>query len=186
MDPHSVNNSPGGPGANPDWAQTQSAATFGPQSGMGYVYADYNSATGFNNISNYLISPLVTFSNGDTISFWTRTVDVVVSPDRLELTYNTDGSTAPTSFTNPLITINPNLTFTGYPSVWTQYSATISGLAGPTSGRFAFWYNPTTGGPFGNHSDYIGVDDVSYTAVPGPASLALVGLGVLMTGRHRR
>lgn len=180
----SVNNSPGGPGINPNWNMTQSVTVFGPQSGAGYATANFNSSTGANDISNYMISPLVTFNNGDTISFWSRTVNTPSFPDRLVLTYNTTGSTLPADFTNTLLTINPTLTTAGYPNTWTQFSATITGLGGPTNGRFAFWYNPTTGGPSGANSDYIGVDNVVFAPAPGAA--ALLGLGGLVAARRRR
>ncbi len=160
----SVNDSPGGPGTNPNWQVVNSGGVFAPFSGATYAFANYNSSTGANDISNYLISPLVTFNNGDTITFYTRTVDFPAFPDRLELVYNTTGSTLPADFTNVLLTVNPTLTTAGYPTTWTQFSATITGLAGATAGRFAFHYNPTTGGPSGTNSDYIGIDEVNYLA----------------------
>lgn len=161
----SVNDSPGGPGAFPDWlVRNDGGGTAFPAfGGSAYAYATFNSSTGANDISNYLISPLVTFNNGDTISFYTSTV-VTLFPDRLRLVFNTNGSLLPASFTNVLLTVNPTLTVGGYPTTWTQFTATISGLNGPTAGRFAFHYNPTNGGPLGFNSDYVGVDDVAYTA----------------------
>jgi len=161
----SVNNSPGGPGTNPNWQVRGEAvpAVFPQNSGAGYAFANFNSSTSANDISNYLMSPVVTFSPGDTISFFTRTVDSVGFPDRLELVISTAGaSSSPASFTTSLVQVNPQLTLTGYPSTWTQFTATV---AASGSGRFAFWYNPTGGGPLGSNSDYIGVDDVVYTAV---------------------
>lgn len=73
-------------------------------------------------------------------------------------------------FTTLLLTINPTLTTTGYPAVWTEYTITVSGLAAPTpAGRFAFRYWVTNGGPLGANSDYIGIDNVTFTSVGGPA-----------------
>jgi hypothetical protein len=180
----SVNNSPGGPGSNPNWQVRNDGTVFPAHSGSTYAFANFNSSTGANNISNYLISPLVTFNNGDTISFWTRTVDVPAFPDRLALVFNTTGSILPADFTNTLLTVNPTLTTAGYPTTWTQFSTTITGLGGPTNGRFAFHYNPTNGGPSGANSDYIGVDTIEY--VPAPATLALLSMGGLLAGRRRR
>jgi hypothetical protein len=183
----SVNVSPAGPGSSPDWAQTSgSVGNWLPQSGAGYAAVGYNATTGANDISVYLISPVVSLTNGDTISFWTRTWDTVFYADRVALVYNTDGSSSAASFTNTLLTVNPDLTTTGYPSEWTQYTATISGLTESVTGRFAFHYNPTNGGPSGNNSDRIGLDDVTYSSVPAPGSLALLGLGALISGRRRR
>lgn len=62
----------------------------------------------------------------------------------------------------------------------------MSGLAGPTSGRFAFRYFVTDGGPAGANSGRIGIDDVSYTAVPEPGTLAVLGLGLLAARKRRK
>ncbi len=184
----STNNSPGGPGTNPNWNWRNEAipAVFPAFEGGGYVYANYNSSTGANDISNYLISPLVTFNNGDTISFYSRTVDSPFFPDRMALEISTNGGVNPADFTVTLLTINPGLTTTGYPNAWTLFTGTVTGLGGPTAGHFAFHYNPTNGGPAGANSDYIGVDAVQYTSAPAPASLALLGLSGLIAGRRRR
>jgi hypothetical protein len=182
----SVNNSPGGTGTAPDWAQNDGTTSWAPQAGAGYATIGYNATVNAGDISVYLISPLVSFNNGDTITFYTRTWDTPFYPDRMAVVYNTDGSTDPASFTNTLTTINPNLTTVDYPTAWTQYTLTLSGLPESTSGRFAFWYNPTNGGPLGNNSDRIGVDEVTYSAAPAPGSVALLGLGGLMIGRRRR
>lgn len=174
-----INNSPSGVGTNPHWAVTNNPAELAPLAGAAYAFANSNSVFGANNISNYLISPLRTFQNGDTISFFTRTVDAPLYPDRLALVMNTTGSTLPAHFTTTLLTINPNLLTTGYPSVWTQYTATISGLSGPTPGRFAFHYNPFNGGPLGLNSDFVAVDNVTYFSV---GSGAIATNTVLGTG----
>ena len=183
----SVNNSPNGPGSSPDWAQTPgSVSNWLPNSGAGYATIGYNATIGAGDISVFLVSPVVSINNGDVISFWTRTWDSVFYPDRMALVYNTDGSADPASFSNTLLTINPDLNGTAYPTEWTQFSATITGLTESVNGRFAFWYNPTSGGPSGTNSDRIGVDDVTYSAAPAPGSLALLGLGALVAGRRRR
>ncbi|MCB9876889.1 MAG: choice-of-anchor J domain-containing protein [Planctomycetes bacterium] len=173
----SVNDSPSGPGLNPDWQVRNDGAVFAAFSGTTYAFANYNSVVGASDISNYLMSPLVALSNGDTISFYTRTVTAPAFPDRLELVYNTTGSTLPADFTNVLLTVNPTLTTTGYPSVWTQFTATITGLSGPTAGRFAFHYNPANGGPTGTNSDYVGIDEVVYTNVGGATLATNTSLG---------
>lgn len=183
----SVNNSPNGPGTNPDWVQTPgSVGNWLPYEGTGYATINYNATVGAGDISVYLISPVVHLSNGDTISFWTRTWENVSFPDRLALVYNTDGSIDPASFTNTLLTINPGLTTTGYPTAWTQYTATVSGLPESVNGRFAFWYNPSDGGPWGSNSDRVGIDSVVYNAVPAPGSFALLTAAFVVCGRRTR
>jgi len=135
-----------------------------------YIAANFNNTAGTGTISNWLMSPERTFSNGDIISFYTRTTDSPAYPDRLQLRLSLNGSsinagatsTSVGDFTLLLIDINPTLTTTGYPNTWTQYTATISGLAAPTSGRVAFRYFVTNGGPTGTNSDYIGIDNFQY------------------------
>jgi hypothetical protein len=133
-----------------------------------------------------MFSPVRTFNNGDTISFWSRVpTGGGEFPDRLFLRLSTNGSSMNVGgaagtvgdFTTELLVINEFLTPTGYPEVWTQFNATVSGLGGPASGRFAFHYHVPGGGPNGLNSNYIGIDTVQYTAVPEPGSMIALGLG---------
>lgn len=141
-----------------------------------FALVNYTSTSGAGTISNWLISPLVnTVQNGDIVSFYTRLGKIPGSsgagfPDRLELRMSTSGafSTNPStgatdvgSFTVLLTAVNPTLITGVYPQVWTQYSGTVSGLAGPTSVKFGFRYFVTDGGPSGNNSDIIGIDTFS-------------------------
>jgi hypothetical protein len=125
-------------------------------------------------LSCWLLTPTLTIVNGAVIEFATRTrVNPATFPDRLEVYLSTAGSgtnvgTTPTSvgtFSTLLVSINPSLTVTGYPSTWTIYSATISGVPTPTVGRIGFRYHVTNGGPSWQapNSDYIGLDAVKYT-----------------------
>ena len=66
-------------------------------------------------------------------------------------------------FTTLLLDINPTLVVSGYPDVWTQYTITLSGLPPAASGRIAWRYFVTSGGPSGANSNYIGIDTVEYT-----------------------
>ena len=156
-------------GTNPPWFQGNSGV-FAAQSGAitSYAAANFNGVAGANTISNWLFTPNVTLTNGDVFTFWSRTVPSPAFPDRLEVRMSTNGASVNAGatnvsvgdFTNLLLTINPALTTGGYPNVWTQYTITISGLGAPTSGRLAFRYFVTNGGPSGANSDYIGVDNV--------------------------
>jgi hypothetical protein len=185
-----INQSVGGPGTT-GWFNTSAQTTpvWAPQAGAGQLSANFNASTGANAIDLYLISPQRTFNNGDTISFWTRTTTPgnPVFPDRLFVKLSTAGASIATSnFTTTLLAVNPSLTTTGYPSVYTQFTATVSGLSGATSGRFAFNYNVTNGGPSGANSDFIGIDEVRYTAVPEPMTISAMALGVVAMLRRRR
>ncbi len=176
-------------GTIPTWIQGN-PTIFPAQSGADttYILGNYNNVSGANTISNWLFTPVRTMSNGHTISFWTRTTTpgTTVYPDRMQVRLSTNGSSVNVGATNTsvgdyttlLLDINPTLSTTGYPSVWTQYTATISGLAGPTAGRIAFRYFVTNGGPSGANSDNIGIDNVAYT-VPVSADIEMVSADTL-------
>jgi hypothetical protein len=172
-----VNDSPAGPGTNPNWNVRNDTIVFPAYTGSSFAYANYNATTGANTISLWLMSPQVTIANGATISFYTRTLTTPFYPDRLSLKFNTTGSVLPADFTNVLLTINSGLTTTGYPTTWTQYTATISGVTGSVTGRYAFHYNVTNGGPAGANSDFIGIDEVLYTPAGGGTLAANTSLG---------
>lgn len=161
-----------------------------------YAAANLNSTGNNGDISTWLLSPTISVVNGDQVTFFSRTVDNPSFPDRLELRFSTNGastdvgatSTSVGDFSILLLSINPSLTTSGYPTVWTTYTATISGLGGPTSGRLAFRYFVTDAGLAGNNSDYIGIDTLTVTNadVPEPGTLALAGgaLALLMLRRR--
>jgi hypothetical protein len=137
-----------------------------------YILVNYNSTTGAGTISNWLFTPVVTVQNGDVVSFYTRKGGdgtTTIYPDNLQFRMSTNGAfTAdPTTvssvgdYSNLLVEVNPALNDTDYPFTWTQYSYTVTGLSGATDVKFAFRYYVTSGGPSGNNSDIIGIDDFS-------------------------
>jgi len=141
-----------------------------------YVAVNYDSqGNTAGGISNWLITPTVTLVNGATFKFATRTTtSTPVYPDRLQVRLSQGtGTTVGTgtasvgSFNTLLFDINPGLTTSGYPTSWTVYTATLSGITGTVAGRFAFRYFVDDGGPNGTNSNYIGIDDVIYTLPTG-------------------
>jgi hypothetical protein len=167
-------------GSNPNWFQGNPISGGGPFDAFNgasnaYIACNFNSTAGTGTINNWLVSPNRTFKNGDVITFYTRKTTITAGqvdyPDRIELRLSTNGAstnvgvgaTAVGDFTTLLLSVNPTLVVGVYPQIWTQYTATISGLPAPTSGRFAFRYFVTNGGPTGANSDYIGLDNVVYT-----------------------
>jgi hypothetical protein len=118
----------------------------------------------------------VTLQNGAVLNFTTRTVDVPQFPDRLQVRMSTNGTSTDVGttefevgdFTVLMLDINPNLTTTDYPNVWSYFTVTVSGLASPTTGRLAFRYFVPNGGPHGPNGDYIGVDQVAFFCTPPP------------------
>ena len=168
------NSSPLGTG---NWTQGN-PAVFNAHSGPDESYAlvNFSSGAGAATLSNWLIAPEMELQNGTEISFYTRSP---ASPweDRLQVRMSTAGdstdvgttATSVGDFTELLLDINPTYAAGGYPTVWTQYTITISGLSEPTTGRIAFRYFVEDGGPSGTNSDLIGVDTLEITQpVPPP------------------
>ena len=155
------------PGAT-DWFQGNDAV-FPSQSGgpTSYIGANFNN-TGGSVINNFMITPVLNLENGDEITFWTRSPTASTFPDRLEVRVdptgantNPNGPASVGSYTELLLEINPALQTGVYPDVWTEFTATVSGLSGPTDSRVAFRYWVTDAGPIGNNSDYIGIDSLT-------------------------
>lgn len=173
------------------WFQGNSGV-FASHSGLpdSYIAANFDNAAFGGDISNWLLTPTFSLNNGYSISFWTRTEPNATAPDRLEIRLSTNGASSDVGssasslgdFTTLLLTINPALTPTGYPDGWTQFTATISGLGGPTDGRFGFrYFVPDTS----TNADYIGIDDVNITT-PEPTTWIMIGTGLVGLIARRR
>lgn len=158
------------PGGLSSWFQGNPAAmTSFNGAPDAYIAANYQN-TGGTNISNWLFMPAMTnISNGDFITFYSRIPDGTEWPDRLQVRLSAAGASTNVGttdasvgdFTTLLLTINPNLVTNVYPKTWTKFTATVSGLAAPINGRFAFRYWVTDDGS-GTNANYIGIDNVVY------------------------
>ena len=143
-----------------------------------YIAANFQNVGGANTISNWLFTPTIAIKNGDQLTFWTRKapsqpIAADNYPDRLQVRLSTNGSSVNVGTTNVsvgdyttlLLDINPLLTISDYPFIWTLQTVTITGVPTPVTGRIAFRYFVTDGG-FGANSDYIGIDQVTYDGTP--------------------
>ena len=169
------------PLTNPGWFQGNPAVweahQGSPEAWAASNWARTAGLNGTETLSTWMITPVLTVTNGTTINFWTRTVDGGFYPDRMQVRLSTLGASSVIpaegepeqvgSFTNLLLDINPNLTTTGYPFVWTEYNVPITGLSGPTPVRIAFRYYVHNGGWNGVNSNYVGVDTLTVTAGTG-------------------
>ncbi|CAN5611122.1 hypothetical protein BH09PLA1_BH09PLA1_12350 [soil metagenome] len=182
-------------GGTRSWHSGSAASQFPPQFGTGFAAVDAFSTAAQNTISNWLITPQISFSSGDQISFWTRTGSPVDFPDRLQVYLSTAGAstnvgateTSLGDFTTLLRDINPNYVQVGagsYPTTWTQFTLTVPNSG---TGRVGFRYFVTNGGPSGTNGNFIGIDSLNIVAVPEPGTLgllSLIGAGIL--SRRRR
>jgi hypothetical protein len=154
-----------------------------------YLWADFNStSSAAGTISNWAVSPTVTLRNGDRITFYTRAQlywfngDSTDFANRLQVRINARnagtevGNGATTGdFNTMLLDINPGYeefllqawtnrepgALSAFPHQWTRFEATVSGLAGPIEGRFAFRYFMEAAGTNGRGSA-VGIDRVEY------------------------
>ena len=182
-----VNNST--PGGSTTWFKGNPgifAAQAGPADS--YFAANFLSAPdngAANNISDWFITPTLTFNNGYNLSFYTRSNGAL--PDRMQVRFSSNGGSTnvgatPMSvgdFSTLLLDINPTLAPGGYPSAWVPYSLDLSGLSGPVSGRLAFRYFVTDNS---SNGDYIGIDSVVISAIPEPETALMLALGLVMMG----
>src|ERR1044072_8822047 len=166
------------------WRQGAEADTgFPAQAGGPNAYAgvDYQSVDGSGTISDWLITPPIEdISNGDTWSFYTRTIEDSDYPDRLQLRLSTEdcdpGTTATGrgDFSILLTEVNKNLNIGGYPESWTEFSGVIAGVPDPVTGCLGFRYFVTNGGFDGDNSNLIGLDTFAFTdESPPPAPPAI-------------
>jgi predicted CopG family antitoxin len=158
-----------------------------PYSGADAIGASFNNVTGANTISNWLISPQLNLQNGAVIKFWTMTfASTPEYPDNLQVRLSTAGAsvdvgTANNSvgvFTTQLLEINPTFSTNTYPQAWTEYTITLSGIAGTVAGRIAFRYYVEDGGPSGNNSDNIFIDQFTYAQATPVTLLNFSAVGI--------
>jgi len=152
-------------------------------------------------VSDWLLTPVLTFENGSVITFYTEQSPLnTANPNRLQVRLSLNGASTnvgtppPTlgsiqpsfgDFTTlfPQGDINPNYLEApasgAYPVTWTPETFVISGLAAPTTGRVGFLYVLTNSGPPANQGSQIGIDSFALTTVPEPPQVTLLGLAGL-------
>ncbi len=149
-----------------------------------YIGANFNNAAGTGTISNWLLTPELDLAAIDTLTFFTRAPTASTFPDRLQVRYSTAGASTNVGtlatdvgdFTNLALDINPTLTVGGYPQVFTQFTLDNTDIVAGTTGRVAFRYFVTGGGPTGANSDFIGIDTFEFCELKGPVEADLVVL----------
>lgn len=165
------------------WAQGATnvfTAHAGPDNA--YINANFNNAAGTGTISNWLLTPEMPLTAASRLQFFTRTVESSTFPDRLEVRLSSNGASTNVGdsaesvgdFTTVLDVINPELLTGGYPADWTEYSLPANGSG---TGRIAFRYYVTNGGPSGSNSNFIGLDTVSISGCDNINDIAWLSIG---------
>ncbi|MBK8551011.1 MAG: T9SS type A sorting domain-containing protein [Ignavibacteria bacterium] len=117
-----------------------------------YAAANYQVVTAVNDIDSWLVLPDLTVVTGDVMRFRCRGPLGSTFPDSVTVSYNASGGTTPES--------------AGWVDLG-KFDASIDGVwelksfIAPSPGfaaRFAIRYKVVDGGPFGDNSDYIGID----------------------------
>jgi hypothetical protein len=115
-------------------------------------------------VSTWMFTPPVKLKNGDKFSFFTKCDSTSIN--RLEVRLNETDTTSNIgsqayetgNFTKLVLSINPSSTANGYPTAWTRFEYTVTGLQDPITSRIAFRYYLTNPTPYGA----IGIDMFKY------------------------
>jgi hypothetical protein len=140
-------------------------------------------------LSDWLLTPVVPITNGTTLTFFTRRADPEDAPERMQIRFSTAGASTSVGTNDAnatggdfagssqlLLELNPTQAPNGYPSPWQQFTLTVTGVPGLTTGRFAFRHFVLNAGLNAPNADVVGLDSVSIVGVPEPASWVLTGL----------
>jgi len=137
-----------------------------------YVAANYNSGVDGGTIDNWLISPTFSTASAGTVTLWLKgSVDAGYT-DTLKFGFSHGGTNAGDFTTGQAVAAVGD---------WTKYTFSFASGGAGSVGRFAIEY---TG--LASASDYVGIDTLSVSSVPEPASFAMFGLGLLGLAVARR
>ena len=125
-------------------------------------------------ISNWIVSKPLIIKNGDKIVFYTNSLTLDLTPSGLEVRLNIknegvnvgDGDD-PGDFTVLLNAVNSGQSLNApdsYPTTWTRFEATVSGLNEPVKGRVAFRYYVPHNYQYINATTLVAIDRMTYTS----------------------
>jgi hypothetical protein len=164
----------GAPGAG--WFQGESAVSFPAAAGSDDSFLAANFADTATSISDWIFTPVLSLAKESTIAFKVRALGSIGYLDTVEVYFSASGaSTSPGDFA--LLGTYASATDEG----WVDQSYALT--TDYASGRFAFRYVVADTATAG---DYLGIDSLTISTVPAPASLALVGLALAGVAATRR
>ncbi len=148
------------PGISPTWFTGWSFSPYfsafnGPDTS--YVASEYQSVSataGAEEVDNWLVLPALPVDSGDTISFYCRSPQGSFFLDTVEVMYSAVGDSVPEAVS--WVMIGQFQSDTSGMWVRVTYLAPASGMMA----RFAIRHHVIDGGPQGNGSDYIGIDQL--------------------------
>jgi len=111
-----------------------------------YAYSSVSSGNTNYSVSGWMITPVLSVKNGDKISFYTRGDTTQAFANRMQVrlaktsSENLGGNSALSTgyYTTVLLDINSSQALNGYPTTWTKFEYTFSGLSGDTDVRIGF------------------------------------------------
>jgi hypothetical protein len=146
---------------------------FGAQEGSGYLAANFNNAQAGGTIDNWLITPEFSASQGGTVTFWVRGAADAGYADQFKVGFSNGSSNTIDFLTGGTMTASQD--------GWTAWSFNYAAQGVGSTARFAIEYTGAA-----DSSDYIGIDHLTVSAVPEPATTLMFAAGLLGLAAARR
>lgn len=136
-----------------------------------YAMIGYSAASGsVPTLSSWMITPELEIKNGDKISFYARATSGSSLPQRLQVRLNATDNTADVGYTTESVgkftvllgEVNAAQTLGAFPSTWTRYDFTVSGLPTVMKTRLALRYYVNKASASTAIADAIGVDQFQF------------------------